>query len=90
MRGLRSRLSDWILAHPLGWGVGCGVVLVLLGVVLRLGPVVVVLAGALVGLLNVLHARRRGYCPLPTEPTPGPVRAEGEPLPPGRGRPVAE
>jgi hypothetical protein len=29
-------------------------------------------------VLNILHARRRGYCPLPAEPSPHPVRADAE------------
>jgi hypothetical protein len=68
MRGLLSRFSDWVVAHPVLWGVGAGAVLVLLGFALNLSPIVVVAAGAVVGALNILHARRRGYCPVPTEP----------------------
>lgn len=60
-----GRLGDWIVAHPVRWGVGSAAVLVLLGVALGLPPAVVAAAGAVVGLVNVLHARRRGYCPLP-------------------------
>ena len=78
MRSLPSRFSDWVVAHPVLWGVGFGVVLVLLGLALHLPPVVVIAAGAAIGVLNVLHARRRGYCPLPTEPSPDPVRAEAD------------
>ena len=65
VRGLRSRLSDWVVAHPVLWGVGLGVVLVLLGVALDLPPIVVIATGAVIGGLNIVHARRRGYCPLP-------------------------
>lgn len=68
MRTLPGRFSDWVVAHPVLWGVGAGVVLVLLGVALALPPIAVVAAGAVIGMLNVLHARRRGYCPLPAEP----------------------
>ena len=68
MRSLLGRFSDWVLAHPVLWGVTAGVVLVLLGLALDLAPIVVIAAGAAVGVLNVLHARRRGYCPLPPEP----------------------
>lgn len=68
MRSLASRFSDWVVAHPLRWGLGCGFVLVLFGVALQLAPIVVMVAGACVGVLNVLHAKRRGYCPLPAEP----------------------
>lgn len=75
MRRLLSRLSDWVVAHPVLWGVGMAVVLVLLGVVLALPPVVVIAAGAVIGLLNVLHARRRGYCPVPS---PGGEAASGD------------
>jgi hypothetical protein len=79
MRSLPSRFSDWIVAHPVLWGVGAGVVLVLLGFALGLPPIVVIAAGAVIGVLNILHARRRGYCPLPAEPASDPVRAEAEP-----------
>lgn len=67
-----TRLSDWIVAHPVRWGVGAAAVLVLLGLALDLPPVIVAVAGAAVAALNVLHARRRGYCPLPEEPGPRP------------------
>lgn len=82
MRRLPSRFSDWVVAHPVAWGVGSGVALVLLGVALDLAPIVVLAAGAAIGVLNVLHARRRGYCPLPAEPGSHPRRAAAE----GRGR----
>jgi hypothetical protein len=39
---------------------------------------VVIAAGAAIGVLNILHARRRGYCPLPAEPGSRPGRAEAE------------
>ena len=69
MRHLLRRFSDWVVLHPVWWGVGSGVALVLLGIALELAPIVVVAAGAAIGVLNILHARRRGYCPLPPEPT---------------------
>jgi hypothetical protein len=78
MRRLLSRFSDWVVAHPVLWGVGAGAVLVLLGFALDLSPIVVIAAGAAIGVLNVLHAKRRGYCPLPAEPGSRPVRAETE------------
>ena len=78
MRSLLSRPSDWVVAHPVLWGVGAGVVLVLLGLALDLAPIVVIAAGAAIGVLNILHARRRGYCPLPAEPGSHPGRAEVE------------
>ena len=78
MRSLLSRFSDWVVAHPVLWGVGLGVVLVLLGVALDLAPIAVIAAGAAIGALNILHARRRGYCPLPAEPGAHPGRAEAE------------
>ena len=74
MRSVASRCSDWVLVHPVWWGVGWGVVLVLLGVALDLAPIVVIAAGAAIGVLNILHARRRGYCPLPAEPGTPPAR----------------
>jgi hypothetical protein len=78
MRSLPSRFSDWVVVHPVLWGVGSAVVLVLLGFALDLAPIVVIAAGAAIGALNILHARRRGYCPLPAEPVSQPVRAEAE------------
>jgi hypothetical protein len=78
MRRLPSRFSEWIVDHPVVWGVGAGVVLVLLGFALDLAPIVVIAAGAAIGVLNILHARRRGYCPRPVEPSSHSVRAEAE------------
>jgi hypothetical protein len=78
MRSLLSRFSDWVVVHPVLWSVGLGVVLVLIGFALEVAPVVVIAAGAVVGVLNILHARRRGYCPLPAEPGLQPGRAETE------------
>lgn len=66
---LASRFSDWVLAHPVLWAMGSGVVLVALGVAVDLAPVVVVAGGATVTVGNVLHAKKRGYCPLPAEPS---------------------
>ncbi|MDO9175312.1 MAG: hypothetical protein Q7V62_10950 [Actinomycetota bacterium] len=60
------------MAHPVVWGVGVGVALVLVGVAFELAPIIVVAAGAAIGVLNILHARRRGYCPLPAEQGPRP------------------
>ncbi len=68
MRSLASRLSDWVVAHPVLWGASSGVGLVLLGLAFELPPLVVLAAAIGVGVLNILHARRRGYCPLPAEP----------------------
>ena len=67
MNSLLSRLSDWVVAHPVLWAVGLGVVLVVLGVAFQVHPLVVVAVGATLAALNVLHARRRNYCPLPEE-----------------------
>lgn len=81
MGGLRSlprRFSDWVVTHPVWWGVGVGAVLVLIGVAFELPPILVVAAGAIIGVANILHARRRGYCPLPTEPGSHPMQAEAE------------
>jgi hypothetical protein len=78
MRGLAGRFSDWVVAHPVWWGVGAGVALVLLGVALDLAPIVVITAGAALGVLNILHARRRGYCPYPPEPGSAPAPTEAE------------
>jgi hypothetical protein len=78
MCSLPSWFGDWVVAHPVLWGVGLGVVLVLLGFALNLPPIVVIAAGAAIGGLNILHARRRGYCPLPAEPGSRPERAEAE------------
>jgi hypothetical protein len=70
MRRWLSRFSDWVVSHPVVWSVGFAVALVLLSLVLDLAPMVVLAAGAVVGMLNILHARRRGYCPLPPESGP--------------------
>jgi hypothetical protein len=78
VRSLPSRFSDWVVAHPVLWGVAAGVVLVLVGFALDLGPIVVIAAGAFIGVLNILHAKRRGYCPLLAEPGSHPVRAKTE------------
>jgi hypothetical protein len=78
MRSLLSRLSDWVVAHPVLWAVASGVALVLLGFALDLAPIVVVAAGAAFGVLNILHARRRGYSPIPAEPAPHLGQAEAE------------
>lgn len=78
MRGLPSRFSDWVVAHPVLWSLGAGVVLVLLGFALDLAPIVVLALGAAIGALNVLHARRRGYCPYPAERGSPPVRADAD------------
>jgi hypothetical protein len=67
MRSLTSRFSVWVLIHPVLWVVGSGVVLVLLAFALKLAPTVVVAAGAAIGVLNIRHAKKRGYCPLPTK-----------------------
>ena len=76
MRRLVSGSSDWVVAHPVWWGVGLGVVLVLVGFALDLAPIVVMAAGAVTGVLNILHAKRRGYCPLPAGPSSHPARSE--------------
>jgi len=78
MRSLPSRFSAWVVVHPVWWGVASAAVLVLLGLALDLGPIVVMAAGAAVGGLSILHARRRGYCPIPESPRAHPARAEAE------------
>jgi hypothetical protein len=78
MRSLLNRFSHWVVVHPVLWGVSAGLVLVLLGFALDLAPIVVIAAGAAIGVLNILHARRRVYCPLPPEPGNHPVRTETE------------
>lgn len=51
---------------------GSGVVLVVLGIAVDLAPVVILVAGATIAVINVLHAKKRGYCPRPAEPgSPG-------------------
>jgi hypothetical protein len=65
---LLGRLSDLIVAHPIRWALGAGVTLVLLGAAFNIAPVVVVAGGVLLGVLNVVHAGKRGYCPLPADP----------------------
>jgi hypothetical protein len=78
MRSLLSRFSDWVVVHPVLWGVGAGALLVLLGFALNLAPIVVVAAGAAIGVLNALHAKKRGYCPVPAQPDSHPRQAEAE------------
>jgi hypothetical protein len=80
MRGLLSRISDWVVAHPVLWGVGLGVLLVLVGLALDLAPILVIAAGAAIGVLNILHARRRGYCPVPGEAGSPPARPRSGPV----------
>ena len=53
MRSLSSRFSDWVVVHPIWWGVASGVVLVLLGLALDLAPIVVIAAGTAIGVLNI-------------------------------------
>jgi hypothetical protein len=76
MRSLPSRFGDWIVVHPVWWGVSSGVALVVLGVALDLEPIVVIAAGTAIGVLNILRARRRGYCPLPAEPVRPPSQSQ--------------
>ncbi|HYN34838.1 MAG TPA: hypothetical protein VES40_19595 [Ilumatobacteraceae bacterium] len=76
MRSLGSRFGDWVLEHPVLWAVGSGVVLVVLGFAVNLAPIVIAASGAAVAVLNILHAKKRGYCPLPAEPGSHPGRAE--------------
>ena len=68
MRSLLSRFSDWVVVHPVLWAVGSGAVLVLVGFALNLSPILVIAAGAIIAVVNIVHAKRRGYCPLPAEP----------------------
>jgi hypothetical protein len=77
MRSLLSRCSDWVVSHPVLWGVGLGVVLVLLSLAFDLAPMVVIAAGTAIGVLNIVHAKRRGYCPLPAESGSHAGRADG-------------
>ena len=62
--GMSSSLRFGVSSLP----PGCDAVLVLLGIALDVAPIVVIAAGAVVGVLNIVHAKRRGYCPLPAEP----------------------
>ena len=78
MRSLPSRFSDWVVVHPVWWGVASGAVLVLLGFALDLAPIVVIAAGAAIGVLNIIHAKRRGYCPFPAEQGSDPGRGQAE------------
>lgn len=75
MRRWLSGFSDWVVSHPVLWSVGLAVTLVLLGLALALAPVVVITAGAVMAMVNILHARRRGYCPLPPGAGPDAGRA---------------
>jgi hypothetical protein len=62
------RLSDWVLAHPVLWAAGSGFVLLLLGLALNLAPIAIIAAGAAITILNIVHAKKRGYCPRPADP----------------------
>lgn len=70
-------MSNWIVAHPVLWSGGLAVVLVVIGVTLSLPPILVLAAGAAAAVANVLHARRRGYCPVPTT-DPDPATGRGD------------
>jgi hypothetical protein len=76
MRTSLSRFSDWVVSHPVLWAMGTGVALVLFGLALDLAPLIVIAAGAAIGTLNILHAKRRGYCPRPPQPRSPAGRAE--------------
>jgi hypothetical protein len=76
MRSLLSQFSDWVVVHPVLWGVGSGVALVLLGFALDLAPIVIIAAGTALSELNILHVKRRGHCPLPAGPGSHPGQAE--------------
>lgn len=65
IRRLPGRFSEWVAAHPIVWGLSSAVVLVLAGFALEPAPIVLIAAGAAIGVLNILHAKRRGYCPVP-------------------------
>jgi uncharacterized protein (TIGR00369 family) len=58
--------SGWILLHPVRWVMGSAAALILLGFSFALNPVIVTAAGGAIAMLNILHARKRGYCPTPT------------------------
>jgi hypothetical protein len=70
MGDLGDRFSSWVVAHPVLWAVGSGLALVLLGLALELPPILVVVAATGIAALNIRHARRRGYCPLPADDAP--------------------
>ena len=77
MRSLLSRFSDWVVVDPVWWGVGsepCWCYSALLSIWHRSWS----LRPQPPSPANILHARRRGYCPLPAEPGSPPVRAEAE------------
>src|SRR6476619_4989835 len=67
MHSLPRRFGDWVVSHPIVWGVGVGVLLVLLDFALDLAPMAVLAAGTAIGVLNIVHAHRRGCCPRPAE-----------------------
>jgi len=69
MRSLLSWSSDWVVVHPVLWGVGCAVVLVLIGLALQLPPIVILAAGATVG------AQHRACETTGLLPAPGAARA---------------
>jgi hypothetical protein len=66
IRTVPNRLSGWILAHSILWAIALGVLLVLLGFALNLEPIVVIAAGTAMGVINIVHATKRGHCPRQT------------------------
>lgn len=67
MRHFLRGSSNWIVAHPVWWAVASGAAVVLVGWATGLAPAVIAAIAAVIAVLNVLHARRRGYCPIPPQ-----------------------
>ncbi len=65
MRHLLIRFSDWVLVRPVMWAVGSGATLAVAGVAFNAAPAVIVAIGAAAAVANIVHAKRRGYCPIP-------------------------
>lgn len=75
MRQHLSRLSDWVVVRPVVWAVGSGATLAVAGAAFNVAPPVLVAIGAATAAANIVHAKRRGYCPMPNLRDPSQDRA---------------
>jgi hypothetical protein len=47
------------------WALGLGATLAVAGVAFDVAPAIIVAIGAATAVANMVHAKRRGYCPIP-------------------------
>ena len=71
-----SMTGSWFIRSGGAWA--SGVVLVLLGFALDLAPIVVIAAGAAIGVLNIFHAEAGATAHFRQGPGSYPVQAEAE------------